>query len=91
MIHIIDPRTQSPLPYLSFENRPKSARTVITARYINDRNLFCADLVAIRTAKGLYRILKSHDSSLGYSAYAGRTVRRATLNRYIAEVLARHS
>ncbi len=82
MIHIIDPRTQVPMPDLWLDGR----RPKLPVRYMNDRNLFCAELVAIRQPTGLYAVIKSR-----YTPVPRRLVRRKTLQRYIDQVLEERS
>ncbi len=84
MIHIIDPRTQSPLP--DFHEMPASTNSWTymrhRGRWINDRNMHSAELVAIRTPKGLYQVLKWR-----YDKEPVRPIRRKTLQRYIDQAL----
>ncbi len=85
MIHIIDPRAQDPLRDLTVWVTRRGGRAhfrrVGVPRYVHDRNLFAAHLVAIRQPTGLYRVIK-------YRGGLPRThVRRATLQRYIDRIL----
>lgn len=82
MIHIIDPRTQSPLQDFYYVDRGRVAKS--PRRWINDRNMFCADLVAVRLSTGLYSVLKLRTAPLPV-----RPIRRKTLQRYIDQVLSR--
>ncbi len=88
MIHIIDPRTQAPLR--DFHELPSSTNcwryTRHHGRWINDHNLHCADLVAVRESTGLYLILKWR-----FDTPPARPVRRKTLDRYIAQSLDAHN
>ncbi len=88
MIHIIDPRTQTPLPDLFIVGSPMNSWETKrqSQRYLADRNLHCADLVAVRESTGLYSILKWR-----YDTPPSHPVRRKTLDRYIAESLDAHN
>lgn len=81
MIHIIDPQTQS----LLLEPRVWGQKSKTPVRYIHDRNLICAELVAIREPSGLYRVIKCRWGN------PPRLIRRKTLQRYIDETLEHHS
>lgn len=83
MIHIIDPRTQSPLPDLTLW-AGKRRRALLPIRWINDRNLFSAQLVALREPSGLYRIIKAR-----WHRMPKQPVRRATLKGMVTETMDR--
>lgn len=88
MIHIIDPRTQSPMPDLVVWPNPFNGHKgeVRRQRYLADRHLHCADLVAIREQTGLYRVVKATKVPLPQ-----RPVRLKTLQRYVEKTLEAHS
>ncbi len=88
MIHIIDPRSQTPLPDLFITGGPHNSWTSERRpqRYLADRNMHCADLVAVRESTGLYRVLKVRDG-----VFPKRPIRRKTLQRYIDQALEAHA
>lgn len=79
MIHIIDPRINSPL--LDLSPRVQKSRK---ARYLADRAMHEALLVAVREPSGRYRALKTRFHSL-----PAKPITRTRLLRMIEETMER--
>lgn len=83
MIHLIDPRHATPMYLLTeWPLKTRCHREERAYRWISDRNMHDAHLVAVREESGLWRILKGPDTPPEHP------VRRATLERMVLEVLA---
>lgn len=84
MIHIIDPRTQMPTPDFTSERR--AGQPTAISRYVRDRDMHCASLVAVRTDDGRYYIAKNRLEK----PKPGSIITSASLKRCLAQVLKFH-